>query len=140
MRLLLTTFLTSLVATGAYAQNFCATGKTLLDEKLTVATGNPAYFPWVMDDSPESKNGFEAAVAYAVANEMGFADDAVVWARSSFDQAIQPGAKEFDFNIQQFSITPERDEIVDFSAPNYSAAMAVLTRKTVVEKLSLIHI
>ena len=134
MRLLLTTFLTSLVATGAYAQNFCATGKTLLDEKLTVATGNPAYFPWVMDDSPESKNGFEAAVAYAVANEMGFDDDAVVWARSSFDQAIQPGAKDFDFNIQQFSITPERDEIVDFSAPYYSAAMAVLTRKTVVEK------
>ncbi len=134
MRLLLTTILSSLVATGAFAQNYCAAGKTLLDNKLTVATGNPAYFPWVMDDAPESKNGFEAAVVYAVANEMGFADSAVVWTRSSFDQAIQPGVKDFDFNVQQFSITPERDEIVDFSAPYYAAAMAVLTRKTVVDK------
>ena len=133
MRLLLTTCLVSVIATSAFAQNTCATGKTLTEGALTVATGNPAYYPWVMDDAPESKKGFEAAVAYAVANEMGFADDAVVWVRSSFDQAIQPGAKNFDFNLQQYSITDERDEIVDFSAPYYAAAMAVLTRKPVVE-------
>ncbi len=133
MRLLLTTLLASTVATAALAQNDCAAGLTLEDGKLTVATGNPAYYPWVMDDAPESKQGFEAAVAYAVASEMGFADDQVVWVRSSFDQAIQPGAKDFDFNLQQYSITEERDEIVDFSAPYYSAAMAVLTRKPVVD-------
>jgi polar amino acid transport system substrate-binding protein len=57
----------------------------------------------------------------------------VTWVRSSFDQAIQPGAKDFDFNLQQFSITEERDEIVDFSAPYYSAAMAVITRAPVIE-------
>ncbi len=133
MRLLLTTLIALPFATTALAQNDCAAGLTLEDGKLTIATGNPAYYPWVMDDAPESKQGFEAAVAYAVANEMGFADDQVVWVRSSFDEAIQPGAKNFDFNLQQYSITPERDEIVDFSAPYYSAAMAVLTRKPVVD-------
>ena len=54
-----------------------------------------------MDDAPESGQGFEAAVAYAVAGEMGFANEDVVWVRSSFDEAIQPGAKNFDFNMQQ---------------------------------------
>ena len=131
MKLVTTTLLASLLATGAYAQ--CADGLTLEEGKLTVATGNPAYFPWVIDDAPESKQGFEAAVAYAVAERMGFADADVVWVRSSFDQAIQPGAKDFDFNLQQYSITEERDEIVDFSVPYYSAAMAVLTRKPAVE-------
>lgn len=133
MRFLGTTILASLLATSALAQNDCAAGKTLEDGKLTIATGNPAYFPWVIDDAPESKQGFEAAVAYAVAERMGFSDDQVVWVRSSFDQAIQPGAKDFDFNLQQYSITEEREEIVDFSVPYYAAAMAVLTRQPVVD-------
>ena len=96
--------------------------------KLTIATGNPAYFPWVIDDAPESKQGFEAAVAYAVAERMGFADGDVVWVRTSFDQAIQPGAKNFDLNMQQYSITEDRDKVVDFSEPYYSAAMAAVIR------------
>ncbi len=122
-----------LTAGLALAGGHCAAGKTLNDGILTIATGNPAYYPWVMDDAPESKAGFEAAVAYAVANRMGFEDANVTWVRSSFDQAIQPGAKDFDFNLQQFSITEEREEIVDFSLPYYSAAMAVITRQPVVE-------
>lgn len=123
----------SLTATTVFAAGHCAAGKTLKDDVLTIATGNPAYFPWVMDDAPESKQGFEAAVAYAVAGKMGFSDDQIEWTRSSFDQAIQPGAKDFDLNLQQFSITEERDMIVDFSLPYYSAAMAVLTRQPVVD-------
>ncbi|UWR03795.1 ABC transporter substrate-binding protein [Ruegeria conchae] len=114
------------LSTAVYAQDQCAAGKTLTDGKFTIATGNPAYYPWVLDDAPESGEGFEAAVAYAVAEEMGFAADDVVWVRSSFDEAIQPGAKEFDVNMQQYSITPERDQVVDFSAPYYTAPMAVL--------------
>ena len=77
----------ALAASGATAQNACTTGNTIEDGVLTIATGNPAYYPWVMNDDPESKEGFEAAVAYAVANEMGYSDDQVVWTRSSFDQA-----------------------------------------------------
>lgn len=116
----------ALLSTAAFADGHCAAGKTLTDGKFTIATGNPAYYPWVLDDAPESGQGFEAAVAYAVAEEMGFAAEDVVWVRSSFDEAIQPGAKEFDVNMQQYSITPERDQVVDFSAPYYTAPMAVL--------------
>lgn len=123
----------SVSASMAMAGGHCAAGKTLTDGKLTIATGNPAYYPWVMDDDPASGNGFEAAVAYAVAEEMGFASEDVVWVRAGFDESIQPGAKNFDFNLQQFSITEEREKMVDFSLPYYSAAMAVLTRQPVVD-------
>ena len=100
---------------------------------MTIATGNPAYYPWVHDDAPESGKGFEAAVGFAVAKEMGFAAENVTWVRTSFDEAIQPGAKNFDFNMQQYSITPEREQVVDFSAPYYSAAAAILVRKKTIE-------
>lgn len=116
----------ALMSTSAFAAGHCAAGKTLTEGTLTIATGNPAYYPWVMDDAPESGQGFEAAVAYAVAAEMGFPAEAVTWVRSSFDEAIQPGAKNFDFNMQQYSITAAREEVVDFSAPYYTAPMAVL--------------
>ncbi|WHZ36071.1 ABC transporter substrate-binding protein [Sagittula sp. MA-2] len=133
MKLVTTTALALCLAGAAFAQNDCAAGKTLKDGILTIATGNPAFYPWVLDDKPESGQGYEAAVAYAVAAKMGFEPDAVEWVRSSFDQAIQPGEKDFDFNLQQFSITPEREEVVDFSIPYYSSAMAVLTTDRVVE-------
>ena len=133
MKTILTALCATLAATGAMAQNDCAAGKTLEDGVLTIATGNPAYFPWVIDDAPETKQGFEAAVAYALAGEMGFADEAVTWVRTSFDEAIQPGAKNFDINMQQYSITPEREEMVDFSVPYYTSAMAILTTGKVAE-------
>lgn len=122
----LTAVSVALMTTTAFAAGHCAADKTLTDGKLTIATGNPAYYPWVLDDAPESGQGFEAAVAYAMAAEMGFAAEDVVWVRSSFDEAIQPGAKNFDINMQQYSITPERDQVVDFSVPYYTAPMAVL--------------
>lgn len=118
----------AVMTAGAAAAQACHEGKTLTEGKLTIATGNPAYYPWVMDDAPESGQGFEAAVAYALAEEMGFAAGDVVWTRTSFDQAIQPGPKDFDINMQQFSITEARDRVVDFSEPYYTAPMAVLVR------------
>ncbi|RZS59116.1 amino acid ABC transporter substrate-binding protein (PAAT family) [Microcella putealis] len=95
--------------------------------KLTIATGEPAYFPYVIDDTPESGEGFEAAVAYAVAEELGFAADDVEWVRTSFEAAIQPGPKTFDVNLQQYTITEERAENVDFSSPYYATPQAVVT-------------
>lgn len=94
---------------------------------FTVGTGEPAYYPWVIDDEPESGEGFEAAVAYAVAEQLGFAREDVVWVRTTFDQAIAPGPKDFDVNLQQFSITPEREEAVDFSSPYYETTQVVIT-------------
>ena len=118
---------------AAQAGNECTEGNTISPDVLTIATGNPAYFPWVIDDNPEGGEGFEAAVAYAVASQMGFAAEEVKWVRAGFDESIQPGEKNFDFNLQQFSITAERDKVVDFSLPYYSSAMAVLVRKPTVE-------
>ena len=97
------------------------------DGKLTIGTGEPAYYPWVIDDAPESGEGFEAAVAYAVADELGFAPEDVVWVRTTFDEAIAPGPKNFDFNLQQFSITDERKQSVDFSSPYYETTQVVIT-------------
>ena len=109
-----------------------ATGEalpTVTKGKLTIATGDPAYSPWVLNDNPESGEGYEAAVAYAVAEKLGFSKDQVVWKRTTFDSAIAPGAKDWDFNIQQFSITDARKQAVDFSSPYYTTSQAVVALK-----------
>ena len=103
--------------------------KTVTPGKLTIATGEPAYSPWVENNDPASGKGFEAAIAYAVAGKLGFANADVVWVRSTFDAAVAPGAKDWDFNLQQFSITEERRKAVDFSSPYYTTAQAVVTLK-----------
>jgi polar amino acid transport system substrate-binding protein len=99
---------------------------TIDDGVLTIATGEPAFYPWVIDDAPESGEGFEAAVAYAVAAEMGYDADSVTWVRTTFDEAIQPGAKNFDMNLQQYSITEERRENIDFSLPYFTSNQAIV--------------
>lgn len=101
-------------------------GATIEDGVLTVGTGEPAFFPWVIDDDPTSGEGFESAVAYAVAAEMGYEGDAVKWVRTTFDEAIQPGAKNFDVNLQQYSITPERQESIDMSLPYFTSNQAIV--------------
>ena len=102
---------------------------TVTSGKLTIATGEPAYYPWVIDDKPESGEGFEGAVAYAVAKQLGFNNDEVVWVRTTFDGAVTPGEKNFDFNLQQFSITADRSKVVDFSSPYYTAPQAIVSYK-----------
>jgi polar amino acid transport system substrate-binding protein len=113
-------------ATEAPTESAGDCAATIEDGVLTVATGNPAFFPWVIDDTPESGEGFESAVAFAVAAEMGYEGDAVKWVRTDFDAAIQPGAKDFDVNLQQFSITPERQETIDFSLPYFTSNQAIV--------------
>lgn len=103
--------------------------QTVTPGKLTIATGEPAYEPWVVNDDPASGEGFEAAVAYAVAEELGFAKEDVVWVRTPFDTVIAPGPKNFDFNIQQFSITEDRQKAVDFSSPYYVTTPALVSVK-----------
>jgi polar amino acid transport system substrate-binding protein len=103
--------------------------QTLTSGKLTIGTGQPAYSPWVEDDKPESGKGFESAVAYAVADKLGFTKDDVVWVRTPFDTVISPGPKDFDFNIQQFSISDKRKKAVDCSSPYYVTAPALVSLK-----------
>ena len=95
--------------------------------KLTVATGEPAYPPWMMDDDPAAGVGFENGMVYALAEKLGFAKEDVVWVRQTFDQGIAPGEKNYDFNLQQFSVTEERREFVDFSDVYYRPEKAVVT-------------
>lgn len=102
---------------------------TVTNGKLTIATGEPAYYPWIIDDKPETGNGFEGAVAYAVAKQLGFDAADVVWVRTTFDSAVTPGDKNFDFNLQQFSITADRQKAVDFSSPYYTAPQAIVSYK-----------
>ena len=112
--------------TGGASSDEAAGVGPVTEGKLTIATGEPAYAPWVIDDAPESGEGFEAAVAYAVAEEMGYAEGDVVWVRSSFDSAIAPGPKDWDLNIQQFSVSEERKQAVDFSSAYYETTQAVV--------------
>ncbi|WP_416394305.1 MULTISPECIES: ABC transporter substrate-binding protein [unclassified Curtobacterium] len=122
-------------AVAALALSACSTGSsnaagTVTDGKLTIATGQPAYSPWVEDNKPQSGKGFEAAVAYAVAKEMGYAKSDVVWKRSTFDSAIAPGPKDWDLNIQQFSIDAKRKKAVDMSTAYYTTTQAVVTTES----------
>ena len=102
---------------------------TLTPGTLTIATGEPAYEPWVLNDKPEAGEGFEAAVAYAVAKQLGYDNAKVSWVRTTFDSAIAAGPKTFDFNIQQYSITEERAKVVDFSSPYYKSNQSIVSFK-----------
>ncbi len=94
--------------------------------KLTVGTGDPVYPPWMMNNDPASGEGFENGLVYALAEEMGFDRADVVWVPTTFDQAIAPGPKDFDFNIQQISVTEARAEVVTFSQVYFQPEKAVI--------------
>jgi len=96
---------------------------------LTVGTDKPAFPPYFVDDDPTNGKGFESAVAYAVAKELGFAKGDVKWTVVPFNASYAPGPKDFDFDINQISITPQREKAVDFSRPYYVAPQAVVVGK-----------
>src|SRR5215217_5264885 len=107
----------------------CAQGKTLDDGTLTIATDSPAYEPWFKGNDPSNGRGYESAVAYAVADELGFDPASVTWVKESFNKSFAPGDKDFDFSIQQISITPARAKVVTFSDGYYTAAQALIALK-----------
>lgn len=94
---------------------------------LTIATDDPSFPPWFdFEGGPSTGIGFESAVAYAVAAELGFTEDEVTWVVVPFNNAIAPGEKDFDFDINQVSISEEREEAVDFSDGYYDVNQALL--------------
>jgi len=94
---------------------------------LTVGTDKPAYEPWFSGDDPTSGEGYESAVAYAVADQLGFSKAEVTWKVVSFNQATAPGPKTFDVDINQVSITDKRKKNTDFSTGYYDVAQSVVT-------------
>ncbi len=123
----------------------CDTPPLETEGTLTVATGEPAFPPWINgvdaegNDDPTTGEGFESALVYAVADQLGVAEEDVVWVRTGFDEAVAPGAKDYDFNIQQYSITAQRDEVVDFSDGYYQVEQALVAAEdsTVAEAAGL---
>ncbi len=102
---------------------------TLTPGTLTIGTDSPAYDPWFSKNDPTNGQGFESAVAYAVAEQLGFTADQVTWVKVPFNSSYKPGAKDFDFDINQISITPARAKVVDFSDGYYQATQAVIALK-----------
>jgi polar amino acid transport system substrate-binding protein len=96
---------------------------------LTVATDDPAYPPYFEDDEPANGEGFESAVAYAIAKQLGYPAAKVKWTVEPFNSSFAPGPKDFDFDVNEISITPVREKAVDFSAPYYTANQAVVALK-----------
>ncbi|GAA2699402.1 ABC transporter substrate-binding protein [Actinoplanes palleronii] len=122
---------TSTASPSSSAADACPSGSldTLTAGKITIGTDNPAYEPWFKDNKPASGEGFESAVAYQVAERLGYSKDKVVWTSVTFNNAIAPGPKTFDFDVNQFSITDERKQAVDFSSPYYLVRQTVITTK-----------
>jgi polar amino acid transport system substrate-binding protein len=102
---------------------------TKSDGVLTVATDKPAYPPYFEDDEPANGEGFESAVAYAIGKQLGYPAAKVKWTVEPFNSSYAPGPKDFDFDVNQISITPAREKAVDFSAPYYTANQAVVALK-----------
>ena len=103
--------------------------ETLTPGTLTIATDSPAYEPWFVDDDPTNGKGYESAVAYAVAEQLGYTEDQVTWVTVPFNKVVQPGDKDFDLDVNQVSITEERRTAVDFSSGYYDVRQTVITTK-----------
>jgi polar amino acid transport system substrate-binding protein len=96
---------------------------------LTVATDKPAYPPWFEDNTPANGRGYESAVAYAIAKQLGFKPAQVQWAYEPFDASYAPGPKKFDFDINEISYTAQRATAVSFSTSYYDVQQALVALK-----------
>jgi len=137
--------------TATAAAETCSKDQLALvtSETLTIGTDNPAFPPWFEGGTPDGSTweindpatgeGFESAVAYAVAEKLGFADDEVTWVVVPFNNSFKPGPKKFDFDINQISVTDERDQAVDFSDSYYDVnqALVVLNGTPIADATSL---
>ncbi|WP_210502440.1 ABC transporter substrate-binding protein [Nocardioides xinjiangensis] len=103
--------------------------ETVTDGTLTIATDDPAYEPWFVDNDPTNGQGYESAVAYAIAEQLGYTEEQVTWVTVPFNKVVQPGPKEFDFDVNQVSITEARRKAVDFSSGYYDVVQTVITNK-----------
>jgi polar amino acid transport system substrate-binding protein len=103
--------------------------KTKQSGQLTIGTDKPAFPPYFVDDDPTNGKGFESAVAYAIAEKLGFGKSEVKWMTVPFNASFAPGPKQFDFDVNQISINEKRKRAVDFSSPYYMAPQAVIAPK-----------
>jgi polar amino acid transport system substrate-binding protein len=98
--------------------------------QLTIATDSPAYDPWFSSNAPSNGKGYESAVAYAIATQLGFSKDQVKWVVEPFDSSYAPGPKKFDFDINEISVTSDREQVVSFSKSYFDVNQAVVALKS----------
>jgi polar amino acid transport system substrate-binding protein len=96
---------------------------------LTVATDDPVYTPWFVNNDPSNGKGYESAVAYGIASKLGFAKKDVKWVTEPFDSSYEPGPKAFDFDINEISYTAERAQAVTFSISYYGVTQSIVALK-----------
>jgi polar amino acid transport system substrate-binding protein len=96
---------------------------------LTVATDNPVFTPWFVGNKPSNGKGYESAVAYAIAGQLGFPKSQVKWVSEAFSSSYAPGPKKFDFDINEVSVTPQRAQAVTFSDSYYDVQQAIVALK-----------
>jgi polar amino acid transport system substrate-binding protein len=121
----------TVTGSASASANACPPGglATKTAGKLTIGTDNPAYEPWFSDNKPSNGKGFESAVAYQVAQRLGYPAANVTWIQVPFNNSFAPGPKDFDFDINQVSVTDARKQAVDFSSPYYLVRQTVITLK-----------
>jgi polar amino acid transport system substrate-binding protein len=96
---------------------------------LTVATDTPAFTPWFVNNTPANGQGYESAVAYAVAAQLGFSHSQVTWVHEPFNSVYSPGPKAFDFDLNEVSYTPSRARAVAFSDSYYPVQQSIVALK-----------
>jgi polar amino acid transport system substrate-binding protein len=121
---------TTTTASAAACSQASIQGELYTKGQLTVATDQPAYPPWFENNQPSNGKGYESAVAYAVAAQLGFSRSQVKWAYEPFNDSYAPGPKKFDFDINEISYTPQRAQVVTFSNSYYAVQQALVAYKT----------
>jgi polar amino acid transport system substrate-binding protein len=114
---------------AASCSNSAIQGQLFAKGQLTVATDKPVYPPWFVNNKPTNGQGYESAVAYAVAAQLGFSKSQVTWAYEPFDSSYAPGAKKFDFDINEVSYSAARAQVVTFSDSYYDVQQALVALK-----------
>lgn len=120
-------------ASGAPSLASCKTAiaaQEFAKGKLTVATDNPVYTPWFVNNKPTNGQGYESALVYALANVLGVKKSDVVWVTEPFNASYAPGPKKFDFDINEVSYTAARAKVVTFSHSYYDVQQSIVALKT----------
>jgi len=116
-------------ATAASCSNAAIQKDLYAPGVLTVATDNPVFPPWFEHNNPSNGKGYESAVAYAIAAQLGFKKSQLQWVKEPFTSSYGPGPKRFDFDINEISVTPQRATAVSFSASYYDVQQALVALK-----------
>jgi polar amino acid transport system substrate-binding protein len=116
-------------ASAASCSNSAIQSQLYAKGMLTVATDKPVYPPWFVNNKPTNGQGYESAVAYAVAAQLGFKPSQVTWAYEPFDNSYAPGPKKFDFDINEISYSAQRAQAVTFSDSYYDVQQALVALK-----------